>query len=283
MMACMRYLSIVVNLILVGINANPVLAQQRPLPIETVEGPGTGNVVLQTSVDYTRAARFTLSGLEGNLWRVALVRIDVGLSSIADFELTGGLRDHLTITSRTPAVLSDLVQLTDPSSTGAFDDIIVGTKIRLLAEQSGTPGVAVRVATRLPNAKHPSGLGQDTTDFYSSLIVGQSISDTHVTGNLGVGILGDPLHGNRHVGSLLYGVALSHKVMADRATLIVGLDGRTGPAEPGLESRAIARVGAQWTHGPARVELDGTLGLTNRDGNLGMALTVGYTFHAFTP
>jgi hypothetical protein len=180
-------------------------------------------------------------------------------------------------------VLSDQLKLTDPSSTGAFDDIVVGTKIRLLGEHPGTPGVAVRVATRLPNAKHPSGLGQDTTDFYSSLIVGQSISATHITVNLGFGILGDPLRGNRHVGSLLYGVALNHTVVADCATLIVGVDGRTGPAEPGLESRAIGRIGALWTHGPARVELDGTLGLTNRDGNLGMAVTLGFTFHAFTP
>ncbi len=142
------------------------------------------------------------------------------------------------------------------------------------------PGVAFRVATRLPNAKHPSGLGQDTTDFYSSLIVGQSVSATHITGNVGVGVLGDPLRGNRHVESLSYGVEFSRPIV--HATLIAGI-GRSGPMQPGLESRAISRAGAVWTHGPTRVELDGTLGLTNRDGNVGVALTAGFTFHAFTP
>jgi hypothetical protein len=281
MMTAMRYGPCIASLILAGAPVRPAGAQQRPLPIEGVEGAGAGNVILQTGVDYTRDARFTLSGLDGQLWRVGLIRIDVGLSSIADFELSGGLRDHLKILSVTPAVLSDQLHLSDPSSTGAFDDLIVGTKIGLLHERSGLPGVAFRVATRLPNAKHPSGLGQDTSDFYSTVIVGHSVSATRITGNVGVGVLGDPLRGNRHVESLMYGVELRRPIA--RATLVAGIDGRTGPMEPGLESRAIARAGAVWTRGPARVELDGTVGLTSRDGNVGFALTAGYTFHAFSP
>jgi hypothetical protein len=278
----MRYrCCLAVSFILALAKAHPSSAQPRPVPIEAVKGPGAGNITLQTSVDYTRDARFPLSGLEGNLWRVALFRMDVGLSSIADFEMSGGLRDHLQILSKTPAVLSGRLRLTNPASTGAFDDFIVGTKIRLLGERSAMPGVAFRVATRLPNAKHPSGLGQNTTDFYTSLLVGQSVSATHITGNIGVGVLGDPLVGNRHVGSLLYGVELSRQVV--HATLIAGIDGRTGPMQPGLEPRAISRAGAVWTRGPTRVELDGTLGLTTRDGDVGVALTAGFTFHAFAP
>jgi hypothetical protein len=182
----------------------------------------------------------------------------------------------------TPAVFSDELRLTDPSSTGAFDDIIVGTKVRLLGEASGHSGVAVRIATRLPNAKHPSGLGQNTTDFYSSLIVGESLSATQITSNIGIGILGDPLRGNRRVHSVLYGLALSHPA-SWHTTLTGGVDGRTGPSEPGLEPRAICRVGATWTHGPLRLGVDATLGLTNRDGRLGVAMHSRFTFHAFTP
>ncbi len=98
MMAPMRYrFWLAVSFILAATNIRSASAQQRPLPIEAVESAGAGNVTLQASADYTRDARFTLSGLEGNLWRLALVRIDVGLSSIADFEISGGLRDHLQI------------------------------------------------------------------------------------------------------------------------------------------------------------------------------------------
>src|SRR4029077_4668337 len=134
-----------------------------------------------------RDVRFTLSGLQGNLLRVGLIRIDVGLSQLADFTISGGLRDHLNITSKTSAALSTDLRLTDPSSTGAFDDIIVATRIRLSAKQSGNHrGIAVRVATRLPNAKHPSGLGQDTTDFYTTLIIRQDVAAIQLTGNIGL-------------------------------------------------------------------------------------------------
>jgi hypothetical protein len=277
-----RRLFVAASVILPVVPPRSASAQPRPLPIATVEGAGAGNVTLETSVDYTRDAFYTLSGLGGDLRRLGLIRIDVGLSSIADFELSGGLRDHLSIKVRVPAALSGLLQLSDPTSTSAFDDIVVATKIRLRAERPEAPGFAVRFGTRLPNAKHSSGLGQDTTDFYSSLIIGQPISRAHIAGNAGFGALGDPLRGDRRVGSFLYGVMIRGPI-ASRVTLVAGVDGRTGPMEPGLESRAIARAGIEWTRGPVRVELDGTRGLTVPDGHLGAVFTVGYAFHAFTP
>jgi len=264
------------------LTVSPAVAQQRPLPIEEPEGVGAGNVRLQAGVDYARDARFTLSGLEGNLWRFALLKVDIGASRIADVELSGGLRDHLSITSASPAPLSGALQLTDRTSTGAFDDIVIGTKVRLLPEQPGRPGLAVRVATRLPNAKHPSGLGQDTTDFFATLIASQSVKETRFIENVGLGILGDPLQGHRHVNSFIFGASATRTVGAGVEAL-AGVDGRTGPDEPGLEARAIARAGVARTQGAARLELDLTLGLTNRDGNVGFAVNASFKFHAFSP
>src|SRR5579862_8340358 len=143
----------------VVVNASVVFGQDRPLPNEPLNGVGDGNVAVQIGADYTRDVQYPLSGLDGNLWRIALVQIDVGLSSIADFELSGGLRDRLEITSMTPAVLSGLLRLSNPNSTSAFDDIIVGTHVRVLADADDRPGFGFRIATRLPNSKHPSGLG----------------------------------------------------------------------------------------------------------------------------
>lgn len=264
------------------IRAVPATAQQRPLPIESAEGVGAGNVAVSIGLDYTRDTMFTLSGLKGNLWRLALIRFDVGLSSGADFELSGGLRDHLSITSRTAGILSGQLRLSNPMATGAFDDIVVGTKIRLVEATANRPSVAVRVATRLPNAKHPSGLGQDTMDFYGAVAVSNARPQTRLTGNVGIGVLGDPLQGNRHVNSFLYGASASRQVQK-HVDLVAGVDGRTGPLEPGLESRAIGRAGFGWTKGSARVELCTTLGLTRRDGNVGFALNAVFALRAFTP
>jgi hypothetical protein len=271
--------------IIVGLLAWPVTraaAQPRPLPIESVAVAGAGNVSLETSLDYMRNTQFTLSGLKGNLWRFGLLRLEVGLSSIADFEISGGLRDHLAITASEPAVLSNVLRLADPTSTGAFDDLIVGTKVQVVREQVGRIGLAVQMATRLPNAKHPSGLGQDTTDFYSRLIIGRSTPALQLTGNIGFGILADPLLATRHLPSLLYNASISRPVTL-HASLIAAVDGRTGPEEPGLESRGIGRLGMAWRRGPTRIELDGTIGLSRRDGTVGFAVTTGFIFHAFVP
>jgi len=72
-------------------------------------------------------------------------------------------------------------------------------------------------------------------------------------------------------------------VITSRTAVIAGVDGRTGPPEPALESRAIARTGIAWTRGPLRLEAGGTLGLTAPDGRVGFALNATVRFHAFTP
>src|SRR6516162_3564345 len=140
----LRWLSIAAVILSLAF-ARAAAAQPRPLPTESVEGPGAGNIALQTSVDYAPDVRFTLSGLGGDLWRVGLVRIDVGLSDAASFDLNGGVRDHLTITSRTPAVFTDLLRLSNPSAAGDFDDLVVGTKIRVVDQGHGNPAIGVRV------------------------------------------------------------------------------------------------------------------------------------------
>jgi hypothetical protein len=262
--------------------ANPVAAQPRPLPMESVDGVGAGNISLGIGADYTRDYQYPLSGLAGDLSRLALVRIDVGVGAIADVELTGGARDYLQITSMAPAPLSSLLQLTSPTSTSSFDDIIIGAKVRLYRSDDGGPGVAVRFGTRLPNAKHESGLGQNTTDFYSSVLVDQPIASARVAGSVGLGILGDPLRGDRRVNSLLYGLEIRQPI-ASSVSVVIGADGRSGPDEPGLESRAVSRFGIAWTHGPTRIDLVGTHGLTKIDGDLGGAINLAFAFHAFTP
>src|SRR5438876_3248810 len=94
----------------------PAAGQPRPLPMESVAGVGSGNVAFDVRVDYARDIHYPLSGLEGNLWRFALLRLDIGLSNIADLEVSGGLRDHLTIKRMKPAVLAGELQLSNPAA-----------------------------------------------------------------------------------------------------------------------------------------------------------------------
>src|SRR4030095_11269017 len=117
-----------------------------------------------------RSVSYPASGLEGHLLRFPLIGVSVGLSSIAEIQIDGGLHNHLSMTAREPAPLSDMVTATG-DSTSSVEDIVIGTKVRIAAETSSRPAFGLRFATKLPNASNESGLGLDTNDFFASILV----------------------------------------------------------------------------------------------------------------
>jgi hypothetical protein len=161
---------------------------------------------------------------------------------------------------------------------------VIGTKIRFLAEGPGHPAMAVRFATRLPNAGWQSGIGLDTPDFYSSLLMAKTVESMRVVGNIGVGILGDPTDGHRQNDVLTYGASLARAVN-DRAELVGEINGRTstqaGGAFPGTESRSLATLGGRYTRGSVRLDAALVFGLTGIDETIGFTTGFTYVFHAF--
>src|SRR5579862_3911976 len=172
--------------------ARPVSAQQRPLDTQDPETIGFGRVLVESGVTYERSLFYPLSGLTGNLWKMPVLGIDVGIGPIADLQITGGPYDRLAITSRQPAPLASLITATG-DTTHAVDDITIATKIRVVPEAASRPAVGLRFAVRLPNAKHESGLGQDTTDFSASLLAAKTLGALRVVGNGGFAIMSEPL------------------------------------------------------------------------------------------
>src|SRR5947209_2280480 len=125
--------------------AHPVSAQQRPLITEDPEPIGAGRVLVEGGIDYAHNIEYPVSGLKGDLWRVPSIGVSVGLSSIAELQIDGAPYDRLQINQRRTAPLSALVTATG-STPPDVADLIVPTKIRLMAESAGRPELAVRVA-----------------------------------------------------------------------------------------------------------------------------------------
>ena len=166
-------------------------AQQRPLVTEDPETVGAGNILIEGGFDAQRDVVYTASGLTGNLLRLPTLGVSVGLSSILEMQIDGGIYNRLHITSIKPAPLSDKLQLTGDRTSDA-EDIVVATKIRVVSEGPRRPGIGVRLATKLPLAGNESGLGLDTIDFQMSALFGKTVSSVRIVGNLGLGILSDP-------------------------------------------------------------------------------------------
>jgi hypothetical protein len=269
---------------LVGLLPVASAAQQRPLITEDPETIGAGNVLVEGGFDVSRDVLFPASGLRGNLLRAPVLGASLGISSIAEIQVDGGLYNRLSITERLDAPLAGMVTATGDRTT-SIEDIVVAVKVRLLAEGAGRPALGVRFATKLPNASNESGLGLDTTDFHLTALVGKTIQSIRVVGNVGVGILGDPLRGDRQNDVLLYGVSLA-RAIAEGVEIVGEFNGRAdtreGDPPPGTESRAVMRVGGRYTRGTARIDAGLLLGMTSRDPSVGFTAGVTWVFKGFT-
>ena len=275
------------GLLFVGIFAiaTTAFAQQRPLATEDPETVPAGRVLVEGGFDYSRSMEYPASGLEGNLLRVPLLGVSVGISSIAELQLDGGLHNRLAITSRDPgAPLAGMVTARG-DTTWSIEDLVVGTKIRILSEQPGRPSFAVRFATKLPNASNESGLGLDTMDFYLTGLLAKTVKSVRVVFNGGLGTLSDPIHGESQNDVLTLGGSFARALT--NAFEVVGevhgrIDTSNGEAPPGTESRGLFRLGARYTVGSFRGDAAVFFGLTSRDPSVGVAAGFTYVFNAFT-
>lgn len=259
-------------------------AQQRPLVTEDPETIGAGRLLVEAGIDYAQDVVYPVSGLEGNRSRVPLIGLSIGISSIAELQFDGGLRNRLSITARdATAPLAGMVEA-DGDSTSSIEDLVIGTKIRVASETATRPSFGVRFATKLPNASNESGLGLDTTDFFASILAAKTVQSVRVVGNIGMAILGDPTRGDRQNDVLTYGVSFARALT--QAAEVVGeinghIDTRSGEPPPGTESRGLARFGARYTVGSWRADAALLFGVTSRDPGIGVAAGFTYVFDAF--
>ena len=259
-------------------------AQQRPLVTEDPETVGAGCILLEGGVDWSHDAHYPVSGLSGDLLRLPTIGVSFGISSIAEFQIDGGLHDRLTIKARNPAApLAGLVTATGGTTTD-IEDVIVGTKIRILAETERRPAFGLRFATKLPNASNESGLGLDTMDFSAWLLGAKTVESIRVVANVGAGILSDPIVGNHQNDVFLYGLSFA-RAMTTQAELVGELNGRistrSGEAFPGTETRGLLKLGGRFTQGSVRIDAAVFFGLTSVDPTIGFTGGVTYVFNAF--
>jgi hypothetical protein len=270
-------------LILLGLpSAAP--AQQRPLVTEDPETIGAGRVLVEGGFDYGHDVDYPVSGLTGNLLRLPLVGVSVGISSIAEIQIDGGIHDRLAITGIDPAAPLASMLTVDGGTTGDVDDFVFATKIRIAPETARRPSFGFRFAAKLPNANNETGLGLDTTDILATVLAAKTVQSVRVVGNFGLGILGDPTRGDRQNDVLLYGLSFA-RALTQRAEVVGEINGRldtrNGDPPPGTESRGIGRFGARYTIGSWRADGAVLFGLTSNDPSIGVGGGFTYVFNAF--
>ena len=260
--------------------AAPAGAQQRPLLTEDPESIGEGLVLLEAGFDHSWDHPFPASGLESSLLRGPLVGLSFGLGPFAEVQIDGVSLSRLLINERVEAPLSGMVDVPG-DSTRSFDDVVIGTKVKIVSEGARRPAVALRFATRLPNASNESGLGLDTFDFFQSLLVGKTVQSIRLVGNIGVAILGDPIRGDRQNDVLTYGFSLA-RAFAPGAEIVGEINGRAstrrGEAPPGTDSKGQMTFGVRYTRSAVRLDGGVFTGFTSRDPRVGITGGVTWVF-----
>ena len=264
-------------------SVSPASAQQRPLVTEDPETIGAGRLLFEAGLDYEKDTTFPVSGLSGDLFAVTNIGFSIGVGSIVELQVDGGLYQRLTITDRQPAPLSPLLEITGDQTT-SVKDFVVATKIRMLSEAPGRPALGVRVATRLPNAGNESGLGRDTTDFAVSFLIGKTVQSFRVVGNAGLLILTDPTALARQDDLLVYALSLA-RAIGDGFEVVGEVTGRANFTEtvpPGAEDGGILKFGARYTRGAVRVDGAFLIGMSPRDPDFGFTTGLTWVFDAFS-
>jgi hypothetical protein len=255
-----------------------VWSQQRPLQTDDANLIGVGEVRASLGIEFYQDQRYSLSGLRGDLSRLGVTSIHIGVGEYAEFQISGIMQDFLSVSERAP----------DPpvpptfigNSTSDYGNLVLASKIRLAPEKSSRPALAFKFAVELPNAKPESGLGKSETNFYASLLAAKRLKRAELLANLGFGILGSPVDVRRQADPLTYGFAIVFPVYKN-ISLVGEINGRQGPYRLGNENQSQVRAGMQIRTRALRWDVAGIAGLKELDPDSGIAFGVTYQLKVF--
>lgn len=252
-------------------------AQQRPLRTDDADLLAVGRVRAGLGFEFLQNQRYSLSGLGGDLTRLGVVSLQVGVGEYAEFQLSGVVQDFLTVKRRDPAVIPATFAGNATSDVG---DLVLAAKLRLASERGARPALAFKFAVELPNATNESGLGNDETNFFATVALSKKVGRARVLGNLGLAILGSPVTPNSQSDMLTYGAAVIVPVRR-RVSLLAEVSGREGSERIGNERRGQARLGVQIVAAGLRWDVAALAGLRRFDAASGVAFGVTYEVQAF--
>ncbi len=275
-----RHLSLIIRhsslVILLG-PASLCLAQERPLKTDDAGLVPLGRVRAEFGIEFLQGQRYSLSGLEGDLTRLGVTSLHIGVGELAEFQISGVIQDFLSVSRRTPTVTPSNFAGNATSDVG---DFALATKLRLMTEKERRPALAFKFAVQLPNASNESGLGTDETNFYASLLLDKRLGHSRILFNIGLAILGSPVTPNSQSDLMTYGLAMMVPIHK-RVELVGEIHGRQGTERLGNENQSQVRLGARILAGGLRWDLAAIAGLRRFDADSGLAVGVTYEFQAF--
>ena len=256
-------------------------AQQRPLVTEDPETIGTGRVLLEGgfSMDFDQANY--VNGLEGDITRFGSFGISIGVGTVAEVQVDGGIVQRLEVTQRLPnAPLENVTLFLPGDKATSFEDLIVATKVRVASETASRPAIGLRFGTKLPTAAPDKGIGVGTTDFLASFLLAKTVRSVRTVGNAGLIVLGNPLDAQQSASTFGFGLSVA-RAITNAFELVGEINGRLSPpfeddVPEGLKSRGVMRFAGRYTYAMLRLDFGVLVGITTRDPSFGFSAGATY-------
>src|SRR4026207_802969 len=264
-------------------------AQQRPLITEDVDIIPPGSIRIEAGIDFMQGAKYSVSGINGDLTRVGVIGINFGMGPNVEFQIEGVAQNYLSLNSRGPSAIP-LELLPGANSTNDTGDFTLAAKFKLRNETRRGPSLGFRFGVQLPNSSQAQGIGINQTNAFGSILVGKKFGQDgrfNTFGNLGIAILTAPTELFSQNDVITYGLAGIFRI--NKQFSVAGeVNGRAntrpGNGPLGTESQAEARLGMQIKASGLRFDFAGINGLTNFTHNSGVTIGVTYdTPSVFAP
>src|SRR5881275_2926952 len=168
----------------------PARAQQRPLITEDVDVLQPGSIRVEAGIDFMQDAKFPASGLTGDLTRVGVIGVHIGLSPNVEFSIEGVAQNFLSINTRRLGAFP-LEIAPGANSTNDTGDFRLSTKIKLRNETRHGPSLGFRFGVELPNSNEARGIGLNNTNAFGTILFGKKFGEDgrlNTFANLGIGI-----------------------------------------------------------------------------------------------
>ena len=273
-----RFVFILILLMTLAVAAH---GQQRPLITEDVDIIPPGSIRIEAGIDFMQGAKYTVSGIRGDLTRVGVIGISFGMGPNVEFQIEGVAQNYVSINSRGPSAIP-LELVPGANSTNDTGDFTLAAKFKLRNETRRGPSLGFRFGVQLPNSNEARGIGVNQTNAFGSILVGKKFGHDgrfNTFGNLGLAILTAPTELFTQNDVVTYGLAgIFHvnKQFAIAGEVNGRANTRPGNGPLGTESYGEARLGMQIRASGLRFDFAGIKGLTSFSPNSGF--TVGVTY-----
>jgi hypothetical protein len=233
------------------------VAQQRPLLTEDVEVIKPGVIRIESGFEFLQNQRFALSGLRGDLTRIADTRLSFGLAPNVEFQIEWTVQNLLSIDQHGPSAIP-LRLGASAADTNDVGDAKLWMKMKLRNESRRAPSIGFRFGVELPNSNQARGIGTNTTNFFSTINAGKRLLDQKLSlfGNIGLGILQAPVNQFTQNDVLLYGLAGIY-TLSERVNVVGEVNWVSFDAESTRRSALGIFSKRAWAHKCGRWAFDG--------------------------